>query len=162
MSVQTVGAAFLDRNVEAVSCPTDVVTVLSVSPFEEDHKSLQSIFDHSNWTLHRSFACREAVEFLKKNPTPVVVSESELADHCWKFMLDEIEHLALRPRPRLIVTSRLADDQLWSEVLNLGGYNVLEKPFERNEVCWVISHAWLDWRSENERRRHNQLARAAG
>jgi len=162
MSDQTRGAALLNSKVEAVSCPSDVVTVLSVSPFEEDHQNLQSIFDHSNWTLHRSFACREAVEFLKNNQTPVVVSEKELVDHCWKFMLDELEHLPMQPRPRLIVTSRLADDQLWSAVLNLGGYNVLEKPFERNEVYWVISHAWLDWRAEWNRRQHSQSARAAG
>jgi hypothetical protein len=30
--------------------------------------------------------------------------------------------------PLLVVTSRLADDRLWWEALNLGGYNVLAKP----------------------------------
>ncbi len=30
----------------------------------------------------------------------------------------------------LIVTDRLANEALWSEVLNLGGYDVVAKPFE--------------------------------
>jgi CheY-like chemotaxis protein len=36
--------------------------------------------------------------------------------------------------PMLIVTSRLADDYLWAEALNLGAYDVLAKPFDASEV----------------------------
>jgi hypothetical protein len=43
--------------------------------------------------------------------------------------------------PQLVVTSRLADDALWSEVLNRGGYDVLPEPFEHEEVERVISSA---------------------
>ena len=55
--------------------------------------------------------------------------------------------------PLLIVTARCADDQLWAEVLNLGGYDVLMKPFERTEVIRVISLAWLNWKNTRERNR---------
>ena len=36
--------------------------------------------------------------------------------------------------PRFVVSSRLADDHVWAEVLNLGGYDVLCTPFEAREV----------------------------
>jgi DNA-binding response OmpR family regulator len=36
------------------------------------------------------------------------------------------------------VTSRLADERLWAEVLSLGGYDVLMKPFDVSEVYRVI------------------------
>jgi len=156
--LEQTGTAVFQSPGEHLWRPTQLVTVLSVSPFEEDHRCLRSIFDHSNWTLESSFACGEAVDFRRRNPTPVIISEKELAGHCWRYMLEEIGQLTNRPRPRLVVASRLADDQLWSEVLNLGGYNVLEKPFDRNEVFWVISHAWLDWKSELQRQ---QLASSA-
>ena len=48
-------------------------------------------------------------------------------------------------RLRLIVTSRLADDRLWAEALNLGAYDVLAKPFERMELVRSVSSAWLHW-----------------
>jgi DNA-binding NtrC family response regulator len=44
--------------------------------------------------------------------------------------------------PNLIVTSRLADDELWAEVLNLGGYDVLAQPFDPQEVYRIVFQAW--------------------
>jgi DNA-binding response OmpR family regulator len=52
--------------------------------------------------------------------------------------------------PLLIVTSRLADEQLWAEALNLGAYDVLAKPFDTEEVIRVLSLAWLHWKHEHE------------
>lgn len=43
--------------------------------------------------------------------------------------------------PRLLVVSRYADERLWAEVLNLGGYDVLLKPFEPMEVTRVVAAA---------------------
>jgi hypothetical protein len=34
---------------------------------------------------------------------------------------------------------------LWAEVLNLGGYDVLLKPFDRAEVVRVAGMAWRCW-----------------
>ena len=58
-------------------------------------------------------------------------------------MLEQIALLA-KP-PYLVVTSRLADDYLWAEALNLGAYDVLPKPFETAEVERVLGSAWLHW-----------------
>jgi DNA-binding response OmpR family regulator len=41
----------------------------------------------------------------------------------------------------LIVTSRTADEHLWAEVLNIGGYDVLPQPFNRDEVERVVAAA---------------------
>ena len=151
-------AAFSHGVSDTASHPAETVSVLSVSPFEEDHRKLQSVFRRSNWSLSRAFGCEEAVDFVQQYPTPVVISEKDLAGQCWRNVLNRINSLDLRPAPRLIVSARLADDELWSQVLNLGGYNVLEKPFDDHEVFWVVSQAWLDWKSERERSSHSDLA----
>ncbi len=59
-------------------------------------------------------------------------------------MLHELD--GLRVRPNLIVTSRLADEGLWAEVLNLGGYDVLAQPFDAEEVYRVVFLAWDEWK----------------
>jgi hypothetical protein len=41
---------------------------------------------------------------------------------------------------------------LWAEVLNLGGYDLLMKPFEEAEVYRVVGLAWLFWKDHVERR----------
>jgi DNA-binding response OmpR family regulator len=63
-------------------------------------------------------------------------------------MLGEI--MRLPEPPFLIVTSRLADERLWAEVLNLGAYDVLAKPFESKEVVRIVSLAWLHWKDRYE------------
>jgi hypothetical protein len=39
--------------------------------------------------------------------------------------------MSLHNPPRVTVTSRLADDYLWGEVLNGGGYDLLAKPLDQ-------------------------------
>ena len=40
------------------------------------------------------------------------------------------------------MTSRLADEHLWAEALNLGAYDLLAKPFDRMEAMRVLDAAW--------------------
>jgi DNA-binding response OmpR family regulator len=92
--------------------------------------------------------------FLAEHPTLVAICESDLPDGSWK---DLLAHLADMNRPPLlIVTSRLADEVLWSEVLNLGGYNVLAKPLVETEVRHVLDNAWRRWTG------HQAIGRHAG
>ncbi len=51
--------------------------------------------------------------------------------------------------PLLIVTSRLADEYLWAEALNLGAWDVLAKPFDREEVSRVLGFAWRHWQDRH-------------
>ncbi len=134
---------------ETIPQPPRTVTVLEVSSDESDHSALAEIFSHSNWKLHVSRSCAEAVSFLAKKPIPVVVCERELPDGTWKDIQDRLGRAA-NP-PALIVSCRLADDRLWAEVLERGGFNVLSKPFRKSEVFRDVSLAWLDWKSRVER-----------
>jgi FixJ family two-component response regulator len=49
------------------------------------------------------------------------------------------------------VTSRLADEYLWAEALNLGAYDVLAKPFDTSEVMRVVASAWRHWTDAQRR-----------
>ncbi|MGA2738846.1 MAG: hypothetical protein ABSG65_15525 [Bryobacteraceae bacterium] len=121
-----------------------VVEILLVSPFDEDHQHLRDILKYSNWRQHSARTQKEAFEFLLGNVTPVVISESELPDGNWQDVLCRLGHMECPPL--LVVTSRMADERLWSEVLNQGGYNVLAKPLNAKEVFHVAGLAWMLWR----------------
>lgn len=136
---------------ETRSVPERVVSVLAVSPLEEDHVFLGALFTHSNWQLRSVRNWADALDALDRQPSAVVICEKELPDCEWKEALLDLAQFPTSPL--LIVTSRYADDQLWAEVLNLGGYDVLMKPFDRTEVIRVISLAWLNWKNLRERNR---------
>jgi DNA-binding NtrC family response regulator len=127
---------------------TNQVIVLAVSPIEGDHLSLQRICSHSSWKLHQARNYREALACLEKNQISVIISECDVPPYNWRVLLN---HLADRDHPpRLIVTSWHADDHLWAEVLNMGGFDVLPKPFEPRELFRVVSLAWRTWKDACE------------
>jgi DNA-binding NtrC family response regulator len=124
--------------------PERVVTVLAVDVRDDDLRALRNIFCSSKWVLHEARSCREASDFLRSHQTGVVLCERDLPDGTWRYLL----HLtaALPSPPPVVVTSSQADENLWAEVLNLGGYDVLAKPLERSEVVRILSLAWLYWK----------------
>ena len=65
---------------------------------------------------------------------------ADLPDGDWKLVLNGFDSLPMPPN--LIVTARVANDELWAEVLNLGGYDVLAQPFDTQEVYRVVFLAW--------------------
>jgi DNA-binding response OmpR family regulator len=80
---------------------------------------------------------------------PVVICESVLPDGNWIDILSETA--PLMDSPRLIVASNHADapdDRLRARVLNLGGFDVVSKPFDRNEVIRVVTVAWRNWEKD--------------
>jgi hypothetical protein len=137
------------RNTMVTDPPTSV-TVLAILPDPGDQGSMRRIFDHSKWELRFARTLHEAQAALQDLRIGVVVCESCLADgRCWKDLLSHTA--AMAPPPPLIVTDRLADDSLWAEVLNLGGYDLLMKPFDEGEVRRVVTLAWHCWKDHIER-----------
>ena len=79
-----------------------------------------------------------------KTPVPVALCERKLPDGTWKDLYTFAESL---PNPPLfVVVSEMADQYLWAEVLNLGGYDVLAKPFDRGELLQVVGMSWRNWK----------------
>ncbi len=128
------------------------VLILSVGPMDEHNAALGDILQRSDWpagtdTAGRLFVCSnldECLSTVRKARIPIVLCDT---DSNWRRLLDEFRELP--ESPYVIVTSRLADDRLWSEALNLGAYDVLAKPFERSEVVRVLTMAWMRWNARS-------------
>jgi len=117
-----------------------------VSPRAEDQESLESIFHGSRWRVLGARTAGEALRILHRNHSkiPVVICEHRLPDGDWKMVLAELDKAAVRPS--LIVSSRLADERLWVEVLNFGAFDLLlSAPFVPEEVLRVTESAWSAW-----------------
>jgi DNA-binding response OmpR family regulator len=126
-------------------------SALLVSPFADDHQSLGEIFARENWMLYSADTFAAALAFLENHPVSVVITERDLPLGDWKDALGILQQTA--DPPLLVVTSRLADERLWAEVLNLGGHDVVSKPFRAAEIHWVLESAWLRSHPKQKRRR---------
>ena len=120
--------------------------VLSISPDNEDRATLKGILE-SDWTVIASATVASALAVLRETPIPIVICDCDVSSGRWGEMLD---HLSLLPDPPLlIVTSRLADERLWAEALNLGAWDVLAKPFDANEVMRIAGIARQHWQDRH-------------
>lgn len=131
------------RKPPGIETGREIVKVLSVSPMQDDHDTLERFLCRSKWIIHKAFTLVSGVALLREKRAALVVCERDLLPGSWKEVLEQI---TLLPKPPyLIVTSLLADEYLWAEALNLGAYDVLPKPFDSAEVVRAFSSAWLHW-----------------
>jgi DNA-binding NtrC family response regulator len=138
----------------ATVCETVVpekLTVLSISPVEEDHLALEAILGHSTTVVFKARDINSALMLLQKHDIAVVLCERDLVLGTW---IDVLEHINPLPiPPSLIVTSRLADEQFWAEALNLGAWDVLvSHPFVRDEVIRCVESGWRHWENQPQTR----------
>jgi DNA-binding response OmpR family regulator len=115
------------------------VSALLVGEYENDRMLVHDVFRRAGWRLFEARDRRHALACLDRHPVQVVLAGAEAPRWSWKRILSDLRQ-RVHP-PQLIVTSRTADDSLWAEVLNIGGYDVLARPFEVDELERVIASA---------------------
>lgn len=114
------------------------ILLVTVSPNQEDRRYLASILDAPGWTIRGAASLAEALRLLKQKPR-LIVCERELPDGNWRDLLRQASQMD--DPPAVIVSTPSADRRFWAEVINLGAFDVLMKPFENNEVRQVLGMA---------------------
>jgi len=140
----------------AAETETDgVISILLMGFTGGAREALHDFLKSPRWHLREASTYTQALSLLDARPCGVFICDSGSENAIWRSVLAELEH---RPHPpNLIVASRLADERLWAEVLNLGGYDVLAQPFERTEVQRVAAMAWMSWQRQAGVRQRTQV-----
>ena len=115
------------------------ISALLVGDYSSERMLVQDIFRKCGWRLFEAPDRRHALHSLDRNEVQVVIAESDLPKWNWRKVLTDLRRLAVPPQ--LVVTSRTADEHLWAEVLNVGAYDVLAQPLDREEVERVVAAA---------------------
>ena len=122
-----------------------LVSALLVGEYGNDGSLVRDVCLQHGWLLFEASDGCEAMGMLQSGVVQVVIAEEGSAGAGWQRLLDALRDLP--DPPQLVVTSRTADDCLWSEVLNRGGYDVLPRPLNRDEVERVIAGAGRHFRA---------------
>jgi len=131
---------------QAAPASEGAISILLIGPRDSRYRALRDILTPPQWEIREAATFREAVGILDSQSVGVAICDTEIADGEWQVLLANLQDRA-NP-PSLIVSSRLADERLWAEVLNLGAYDVLVQPFDRGEVLRVARMAWMSWRQK--------------
>ncbi len=116
-------------------------STLVVSSDDGDTQILTGMLEPRSWRVRGARTFQEALRLLRGAERPTVIAcERELPDGSWRDLFQFLSTKLKNPPP-LVVVSRQADEALWAEVLNVGGYDVLAKPFDDDEVHRVMNMA---------------------
>ena len=126
-----------------------VITILAISPFEEDHARLREIFSHTNWKLYSAHTWREAFQVLERVDISLVICERECPEGNWRELFGRIEEQG-NPVP-FVVCSESPGLELWAEAINLGAFDVLAKPFDMVDVLRMVPASWQYYRHQLRR-----------
>jgi DNA-binding NtrC family response regulator len=69
----------------------------------------------------------------------LLLVDAELPDGSWRNLLLFVQNSGMTSE--MIVCSRLADQQLWAEVIQCGAYDLIAEPYERQEVSRIVGSA---------------------
>lgn len=114
--------------------------VLVISPDAAQNRALCRICAAPDWRAREAKDWRESVLVMSRTGADVILCDDHLPDGNWKDVLSVLSELP--EAPRLIVLFENASPAEWSEVLNLGGFDVLNKPLEEADVIRALTAAW--------------------
>jgi len=124
-------------------CVTDV---LVISNSDGAGASIISLFSRSGWTVDTVSDCSGAISFVNDRRAAVAVCDESLIDGSWQDLA--VAFSTIPHAPALIVIS---DDRVLSrDVVALGGFDVLARRLDPEEVLWSVASAWHEWWKRHE------------
>ncbi len=117
----------------------ELVTALVVMP--QERRSI--LLDHLRGIPARvltASSCSELGDVLRKSPAvSLVLTDLALPDGSWFDVLNRVSDT--RTDAEVVVCARLADERLWTQVLEAGGFDLLVEPYEVAELHRILDRA---------------------
>jgi DNA-binding NtrC family response regulator len=130
-----------DAHLEVDSEP--IVRVLALVPAEMRRQIRRQLASLGVIIDFVSKAAEVSQLALSRQSYHVALLPAVLPDNGWWSLWGEIA--LLNPRPEILVYAQKATFELWSGVLEIGGFDVIVEPFTEEELQWAISRAALSF-----------------
>jgi DNA-binding NtrC family response regulator len=133
---------WLTNIVRDLTEPANTIRVLAAMHGDSDTRALTQIAGRAKWHVEFAFTHDSAVEMARHQEFSAILYDRDL--RLLQGWRDGFQTLAATaPASCLILVSPDKDDQLWQEVIQCGGYDVLTKPFQEKRVVRSVRAACL-------------------
>lgn len=117
--------------------------VLVASEDHADWSAMRRLLGEGGYGLVRASSEREFERALRELPVAAVVCEDRPFGGSWRDVVQRVRRESRRPA--VIVCSPRADEALWLDVLDHGGYDVFAKPIPTRLFRDRVENAVADW-----------------
>ncbi len=112
--------------------------VIAVEPSVNDLYLIQDYLSQDAIEVAPAANLQEALQHPAVQLASVILYDADASDP-WHEALKQL--LRRQPEARVIFLSRLADEHMWIQMLNCGGFDLLVKPFRPMEILSVVGSA---------------------
>jgi AmiR/NasT family two-component response regulator len=116
-----------------------MIPVLLASVAEQDRRALRQMLAQTAWSLIEP---PDPLFELRRAAIPIVLCER---DHLWQKRLADIK--SARRDTCVVLLSDVADEYLFNEIVQRGGFDVLTRPLRRDRVLSMLDFAHQHWKS---------------
>jgi putative two-component system response regulator len=117
------------------------IRLLVISASAREQNAIRVIAMRHGWKLLLADSVSSALTLLALEPAALILCDRDLPDVEWRDMFRTL--LAAAEGQCVILVSPVTDDYLWQAVIEVGGYDVLSKPFQEEKVVTVVHGACL-------------------
>ena len=121
------------------------VQVVLASGKQEDGGALETIVEGTQWSLTSVPDFASAAGALRRLAAPILLCDRDLPGVRWQDALRTFA--AGSGGPCVILLSSVADQYLWDDVIERGGFDVLTRPFQKQQVLAMFDFALTHWRT---------------
>jgi FixJ family two-component response regulator len=127
---------------------------LAAGMSESDLRSMRVLLDDGEWKVQATAFWKHVGIVCRILAADVVLCDRKLPDGEWTDVLARLK--SLEHPPPLVVCDPAADDRLWCEVLHMGAYDLMAKPFRAQELTRVLGSAAMWFREQAAGRSQTQ------
>jgi DNA-binding NtrC family response regulator len=121
------------------------VPLLLVTSRPEDVKELASILEETPWELSNASHLEDPSAALKCAAVPIVLFDRDRAGACWQVTMRRL--VKSRRGACVVLLSNVSDQYLWDEVVQHGGFDLLARPFRKEQVLSTLMFAYAHCRT---------------
>lgn len=134
---------FHTKPISALAC--GVPSVLAVLSGDGERQLVTTFARDNGWNVSFAETVEQARTRLAGNVVAVILLDRDSAGVEWRSMVRNLaDH---RPAPCIILMSPVVDRYLFQELVNQGGYDVVAKPLQREELRRIVGLAFAFWKS---------------
>ncbi len=104
----------------------------------EDMAELASLLEETPWELID--ASQDPSASLKAAAVPILLFDRDTAGACWQVSMRRL--VKSRRGVCVVLLSNVSDQYLWDEVVQHGGFDLLARPFRKEQVLSTLMFAY--------------------
>ena len=125
-------------------CSAVAIQIVLASTHAGDRKTLGSLLTGSPWELIAVANVEETVRTLHRVSVPIVLCDENLDDQPWQATVRAL--IKARRKTSVTVLTDAGGPGLWTDLARRGGFDLLVRPFERDQVYATLMCAYAQCR----------------